>query len=98
MADIKITFEEVKQKAADLRNYNTLLDENLKDIQTKINSLDAQWESDSSATIRAKITNMSAKFKTYYEIIESYAQFLVDTATKYSDTEATINNNASLFE
>ena len=98
MADIKITFEEVKQKAEAVRTCNKALDEDLQTIRTKIKDLEAQWESDASITIRSKIDNMSTKFQEYYDVIESYAKFLDTTVQDYTDTESAINTNASQFE
>ena len=43
MADVKITFEEVKTKANEIHTCNVNLDQALKDIKTNITSLDAQW-------------------------------------------------------
>lgn len=48
MADVKITFEEVKTKANEIHTCNVNLDQALKDIKTNITSLDAQWTSDAS--------------------------------------------------
>lgn len=98
MADIKITFEEVKTKANEIHACNVNLDQALKDIKSNITSLDAQWTSDASETIRGKINGMQAKFTTYYEIIESYVEFLNSTASTYQTTETVINTNASQFE
>ncbi len=98
MADIKITFAEVTAKAQAIHTCNENLNQALTDIKSNITSLDAQWTSDASDTIRSKISNMQNKFNTYYSVIESYVTFLNDTVTKYQDTEATINTNASAFE
>lgn len=98
MADIKITFEEVKTKANEIHSCNVNLDQALKDIKSNINSLDAQWTSDASETIRGKINGMQAKFTTYYNIIEEYVEFLNTTVSTYQTTESVINSNASQFE
>lgn len=98
MADIKITFEEVRTKASEIRTCNTNLNQALEDIKTNISNLDAQWTSDASETIRSKINGMKSKFTTYYDIIEEYAKFLDTTASTYETTEATINANAGQFE
>ncbi|HBZ53014.1 MAG TPA: WXG100 family type VII secretion target [Eubacterium sp.] len=98
MADIKITFDEVKRKAGEIHACNENLKEDLQVIRNTITSLEAEWESDSSATIRSKIEGMSSKFQNYYDIIESYVQFLNDTANSYEQTESVINTNAAAFE
>lgn len=95
MPDIKITFEEVRMKAKQLRGYNSTLTETLNNIKQTINNLEPQWTSDTSDTIRAKITGMQPKFDTYKEVVESYAKFLDNTAAQYEGTENTLNSNAA---
>lgn len=95
MPDIKITFEEVRMKAKQLRGYNSTLTETLNNIKQTINNLESQWTSDTSDTIRAKITGMQPKFDTYKEVVESYAKFLDNTAAQYEGTENTLNSNAA---
>ena len=95
MPDIKITFEEVRTKTKQIRNYNATLTDTLNSIKQTINNLESQWTSDTSDTIRAKITGMQPKFDTYKEVIESYAKFLDNTVAKYEGTESTLNSNAS---
>lgn len=98
MPDIKITFSEVRAKATAISKCNDNLKNYLEEIKNNITKLDAEWTSDSSDTIRGKITNMQAKFDNYYTIIESYVNFLNTTATQYEQTESAINTNASQFE
>ena len=95
MPDIKITFEEVRTKTKQIRNYNATLTDTLNSIKQTINNLESQWTSDTSDTIRAKITGMQPKFDTYPEVIESYAKFLDNTVAQYEGTESTLNSNAS---
>ncbi|MDE6209402.1 MAG: pore-forming ESAT-6 family protein [Lachnospiraceae bacterium] len=97
MADIKITFSEVRTKATAISKCNSNLKSYLEKIKSEIVSLDAEWTSDSSDTIRGKITNMQAKFDNYYNIIDSYVKFLNTTATQYEQTESAINTNANAF-
>ena len=95
MPDIKITFEEVRTKTKQIRNYNATLTDTLNSIKQTINNLESQWTSDTSDTIRAKITGIQPKFDTYKEVIESYAKFLDNTVAQYEGTESTLNSNAS---
>ena len=95
MADIKITFQEVRDKTAQIRSYNETLTQTLESIKSAINALEAEWTSDTSDTIRAKITGMQPKFDSYKEVIESYAKFLDTTVQQYETTESTLNTNAA---
>lgn len=98
MADIKITFGEVRTKAGQIRTCNENLSDYLNQIKNNITNLEAEWTSDTSDTIRGKITGMQAKFEDYKTIIESYAKFLESTVQTYEETESTLNANASKFE
>ena len=95
MPDIKITFDEVRTKTRQIRNHNTKLDETLQQIKSAINALETEWTSDTSDTIRSKITGMQPKFESYREVIESYAKFLDNTVAKYESTEGTLQSNAA---
>lgn len=95
MPDIKITFQEVRDKTAQIRSCNETLTQTLQDIKAAINALEVDWTSDTSDTIRAKITGMQPKFDSYKEVIESYAKFLDNTVQQYEATENTLNTNAS---
>jgi len=95
MPDIKITFEEVRQKSQKIRTHNNTLDNTLTEIKNVINKLEADWTSDTSDTIRSKITGMQPKFDTYREVIERYAEFLDKTAEQYETTEGTLQSNAA---
>ncbi|HIU30574.1 MAG TPA: WXG100 family type VII secretion target [Candidatus Caccousia avistercoris] len=98
MPDIKITFQEVKDAASQIRTCNNTLDEKLQQIKSTIKDLESQWTSDTSDTIRAKIEGMQPVFKTYKEVIETYAKFLDTTVEEYTKTEASLNTNASAFK
>lgn len=95
MPDVKITFEEVRAKATEMRGYNETLTQTLQEIKSTINALEADYTSDTSDTIRSAITAMQPKFDNYKEVIESYAAFLDNVAQRYETTEGTLNTNAS---
>ena len=94
MADIKITFQEVRAKATQLRGYNETLTSTLTTIKNAINNLESQWTSDTSDTIRAKITAMQPKFDRYKEVVESYAKFLDNTVAQYEALERELRSAA----
>lgn len=95
MPDIKISFEEVRNKSKQISSHNEKLNTTLIDIKNAINALEADWTSDTSDTIRSKINGMQAKFDSYHEVIDSYVKFLENTVAKYEATEGTLNSNAA---
>ncbi len=82
MPDIKIEFEQLRQKARDIRVHNNTLKSKLEEIKRKIQSLSADWTSDASDTIRTKIEKEERRIDDYSEVIESYCKFLDKTAEK----------------
>lgn len=94
MADTRITFQELRDTAQKMRGHNDKLTDYLTQIKTAINALEAEWTSDTSDTIRAKITGMQPKFDSYKEVIESYCKFLDNTAQRWEDTEGTLHTSA----
>ena len=95
MPDIRITFSEMRQKSQQIRAHNEKLTDTLNEIKSAINALEADWTSDTSDTIRSKITGMQPKFDSYREVIESYAKFLDNTVAQYENTEGTLQSNAA---
>ena len=95
MPDIKITFAEVRSKTQQIRNHNKTLNDTLAQIKSVINALESDWTSDTSDTIRSKISGMQPKFDSYREVIESYAKFLDNTVEQYEATEGTLQSNAA---
>lgn len=88
------TFESHAQTIA---GHNQRLLDDLHEIQTFINSLSGEWESDSAIAIREKITGMETRFQAYYDVVDNYAKFLRNAAAEYKVTEATNTSNANQF-
>lgn len=77
---------------------NREMRQTLDDIQTKINSLKGDWESNSAETIRQKITGMSSRFESYQQVVNSYVKFIRNAAASAKNVETAINSNASQFK
>lgn len=77
---------------------NKEMRQTLDNIQTKINSLKGDWESNSAETIRQKITGMSGRFESYQQVVNSYVKFIRNAAAQAKNLEGTINSNASQFK
>jgi len=95
---INITTEELISAAAELRNLNNSLTEGLKDAAAQMDALENTWNSTASTEIRENMNNMRPRFEEYMQIIESYAAFLVSTATAYEQTESNITSLADQFK
>lgn len=101
MADngqIIINYGKFDDHADKINEKNVQMRRTLDDIQTKINSLKGDWESNSAETIRQKITNMSSRFENYQQVVNSYVKFIRNAAAQSRNLEGTINSNASQFK
>ena len=99
MADsIQISTQVLIDTATKVRGYNTKLDDDLKEINKKMNNLEATWKSDAATDIRAAMNALAPKFEEYKTVVESYAKFLDNTAQSYEATEGAIQTNAGAFK
>lgn len=99
MADgIQISTEVLHTTAQKVRDINTALDQKLADINKNMNDLEATWKSEAATDIRAAMNALKPRFEEYKNVVESYAKFLVNTATSYETTESTIKSNANQFK
>ena len=95
---ISISLEQVLETARNIKSLNTQIVTRLNEIKREMNSLESSWQSESSTTIRANFNKLEAKFENYKNIIDSYGTFLESTVDSYTQTESSINNNASAFQ
>ena len=96
--NIRITLPEVAQTAAQIRNYNSALDNILSYVSKIMNELNSIWLSDGEEMLLSRFRRFSNKFIDESEVIESYARFLDSTVTDYDSLESTIVANASNFD
>ncbi len=94
---IQITLGELTSIASNIRQLNANLTTCLEECKNQMNALSADWESESSETIRTNFNNHATHFEEYRAVIDSYAKFLDDTVTAYESAETSINSNASEF-
>ena len=99
MADgIQISTQVLLDTADKVRSINATLDQKLADINKNMNDLEATWKSDAATDIRAAMNALKPRFEEYKNVVESYANFLVNTAQNYETTEGAIQSNASAFK
>lgn len=97
MSEIYVNHGSFDSWAGSIDNRNNKLLEELHEIQRLIKSLEGEWESDSAAAIRRKITGMEPRFEQYHDVVDNYARFLRNTAAEYKAMEATNTQNAEAF-
>lgn len=97
MATMYVNYGNFESWASRLDAKNKQLDETLKEIESKINGLAGEWESNSGVSIREAISGMEPKFNSYYEVVNNYVKFLKNAAAEWKSTEATNDQNANQF-
>lgn len=97
MDGIVITLSNLTETASKIRVINGRLNATLEEMRQIMNSLESQWQSDASTTIRDRFNSLSSRFVQYYDVIESYAAFLDLTKDHYEATENTLQGNAESF-
>ena len=99
MADsIQISTQVLLDTAEKVRNINSKLDDDLKEINKSMNDLEATWKSDAATDIRAAMNALKPRFEDHKAVVESYAKFLISTAQNYESTESAVQTNASAFK
>lgn len=95
---ISIGLSEVSATANKISQINIQLTETLGKVSTTINNLESTWQSEAGTTIRSKMNGLRPIFENYKDVIDSYVNFLNQTVQTYTETENTINANASAFQ
>ena len=97
---IRISTGDVRSTAATIKTLNNTMNEQLLEIKNQMNNLQNTWQSDAHDVIRSKFNAAASKyFQNYKEIVDSYADFLINTVSEgYETTESAIESNASAFE
>jgi uncharacterized protein YukE len=98
MAELRISFDEVKEKAQSIRTRNNAMYEELNQMKANINLLDGSWISDGSEEIRTRFNQFANRFETERERIEEYARFLDLAVESYETLESSITSNASSMQ
>lgn len=95
---IQITTEILTGTASKVRSINQLLDDDLAQINSKMQALESTWSSDAASDIRSAMNALKPRFEEYKSTVETYAKFLDTTATSYEATETAIQTNAGAFK
>lgn len=94
MADIKISFSEVRAKAAQIRALNQNMSQAISGVKSVLNTIEAEWSSDAADAMAAHMAAMGPKFNSHYEVVESYAKFLDNTVAQYEALERELRSAA----
>lgn len=88
MAEITVTFEELKNKAAALRQLNANFKKAVEDMTQYENSLVGMWDGQAKEAFHKAYNNDKAQMETFYQVIEQYCVALENNAAKYEQIES----------
>lgn len=95
MAEQNINTQALRDGADKMRQFNNALNEVLGQFQAKINSLTNVWVGDAQSELVQQFTNkLYPRFQEYYDVINSYADYLITTAESYEAAEETLIGQA----
>ena len=89
MADykFKVSTEEVRAKAQQIENQRLLMEGIMADLQTKINSLEEYWRSDSGTNYAQVYQNLSRNISASLNMMQKHVSNLNTAAAHYSEVE-----------
>ena len=87
MAEFKVTSNELKAKANELRNLNSQFKSSVEEMTSNEGSLASKWDGDAKEAFRAEFAKDKAQFETFYQTIEQYIVALENIAAEYEAKE-----------
>ncbi len=94
---IDIDLQEVADIAERMLSLRETIQEVLRCLNSEMKSTVDIWDSKAQQLLAQKYNKLDIKKEQYCKDLQTYAQFLLNTAKEYGYTEKNINNNASIF-
>lgn len=87
MAAFQVTASELRTKAGDLRDTNSLFKTQVGNLESQEQSLAGMWEGEAQKAFRTAFNNDKVQMDKFYELINQYCQALENIATQYETAE-----------
>lgn len=96
MADLKlkVTPEEVRNKAGQITAQKALMEGIMSDLQTKVTSLEEYWKSTSGQSYVEQYANVTKNIQASLNALAQHVTNLTDVATSYETLETKQTTNA----
>ncbi len=85
----------LKQKAEELKNYNSSLKTKIEELSSTENSLNSMWEGEANDAFHSAFTRDIIQMNNFYNAIERYVTVLNETAARYESAESANTNIAT---
>lgn len=89
MATFRVTTNELKTKAEELRSLNAQFKNEVGNMETLEGSLSGMWEGEAKDAFHNAFSSDKVQMDNFYNAIELYIQRLETAAVKYAQAEAT---------
>ena len=87
MAEIKVTSNELRTKAEELRQLNNQFKKEVEDMTGTENKLMGMWDGETKDAFHTAYTSDVAQMDEFYNTIEKYCQALENNAEEYDSAE-----------
>lgn len=94
MNGINVSPAELRNAAANLRQYVEQMRSSLDDSTVCVKGTEQSWDSESAVNLRNKYNSLAGKFPDFYDAVTKYAQFLDTTAASYEEQDKKITQSA----
>ena len=91
--EMKLQYDstQMRQKADEIRYYNSVLNENMHEIETVVLSLNSEWKGESQKAHSGRLCSMKNEYKRVASFFEEYARLLVEIAEKADSRDESIS-------
>jgi len=87
MAEFKVTFRELRNKAAALRQLNNSFKREVEEMTQNEQSLMKMWDGEAKEEFHQAYNSDKAQMDNFYQVIEQYCAVLENSAAKYEEVE-----------
>lgn len=87
MANVQISADDVLNYANRLKTSENQIQTVFQEVDAKMNYLNGIWTSPASASLISQFQSLRPVFHSYLQAIETYVQFLQQTAASYQENE-----------
>lgn len=93
--NFQVTTQLLTDKAKTIDSINGEFKDTMGQIKKLIHNLDNEWKSDAAREFVEKFDTLDKEFINYYQVVDSYREFLNRAAEDYVTAETSIQNGIS---
>ena len=90
MNSVQISAQDIQQFANQLSNQEQEMTTIFREIEAKMNEVQANWKSPASTALLNEFHSMHGVFQSYTQAIQNYVQYLTTTSQTYEENELSL--------